>query len=356
MGFNIMQSNHFFILISIVVVTALIYLLSPILMPFFVGTLLAYLTEPLVKRLMRFRLSRKLSVTIVFIVMFCVLALLILLLIPLLENQIQTLTVTIPNMVDWMQNSIVPWIKQTFGINDVLINVNTLKSMLSENLSKAGGAADWMLKTVLHSSATVLEWTVNIILIPVVMFYLLCDWTKFVRGIRDLFPRDIEPTVARIMDECDDVLSAFFRGQFIVVVVVSTLYSIGLTLVGLQIGLVIGVVAGIIGIVPYLGFIVGITVGSIAALVQFNSFSAVLMVWAVFIIVHAIENIVLLPRLMGNRIGLHPVAVIFAILAGGCLFGFIGVLVALPVAAVIAVCIRHLHREYRKSDLYKATE
>jgi len=351
-----MQKSHYLIIASILFSVLFVYLLSPILTPFFVGILLAYLTEPLVKRLMKFKLSRRLSVGLVFLLIFIILCALILLLIPLLQAQIDKLTDLIPKTVEWLQQTIIPWLKTTFGVSETLVNVTTLKQVLSGNIEKAGGAADWMFKTVLHSSATLIEWVVNLILIPVVAFYLLCDWTKFVKGIKDLFPRNVVPTVTKLMNEFDSVLSAFFRGQLTIMLVVSVLYSIGLTAVGLQVGLLIGVFAGMIGIVPYLGFIIGITLGTIAALVQFDSFSSVALVWMVFIIVHFIENFFLFPKLMGNSIGLHPVAVIFAILAGGCLFGFLGVLLALPVAAVIMVCIRHLHASYRQSELYQSAD
>ncbi len=351
-----MQSNQLLILAGIGIVGSLIYFLSPILTPFLVGTLLAYLTEPLVKKLIQLRLSRKMSVSIVFLALFFMLSLLILLLIPVMGKQMDTLSVIIPKVIEWLQDTILPWLKDNFGIDEGMISIPTLKAVLSDNLGKASSAADWMVKAVVHSGAALLEWIFYIILIPVVMFYLLCDWVQFVKGIRNLFPRDLEPAFTKIMNECDEVLSAFFRGQLIVMVVVGTLYATGLTIIGLQVGLVVGVIAGIVSIVPYLGFIVGITIATIAALVQFGSFSSVLLVWLVFVVVHVIENIFLLPNLMGNRIGLHPVAVIFAILAGGCLFGFLGVLLALPVASVIMVCIRHLHHQYRKSNLYKASE
>jgi len=244
--------------------------------------------------------------------------------------------------------------KEYFGFNEALINVASLKAILAGNWAKAGSTADWLVTTALHSGLTILEWAFNLILIPVVTFYLLCDWTKFVKGIQNLLPRNIEPTAMKLLSECDEVLSAFFRGQLLVMLALSVMYSISLTLIGLQISLIIGIIAGLASIVPYLGFIVGVSIATVAALIQFHSFSSVLLVWAIFVIIHAIENMFLTPTLVGTKIGLHPVAVIFAILAGGCLFGFFGVLVALPVAAVIMVFLRHLHRKYRKSELYKS--
>ena len=262
----------------------------------------------------------------------------------------------IPNTIAWFQNTIFPWLKEYFGLNEEIINVNTLRSMLTDNITTAGGAANSLLKTVLHSGFKLVEWAINIILIPVVMFYLLCDWNSVINGVHNLIPRKIEPRVVKLAKESDAVLSAFFRGQLIVILALSVMYSVGLSLLGLQIGIIIGVTAGLLSIVPYLGFIVGVIIASIAAAVQFGTFSSVLVVWVIFGAIHLIENMFLTPKLVGDRIGLHPVAVIFAILAGGTLFGFLGVLLALPVASVIMVWVRYLHQRYRRSKLYYGAE
>ncbi len=346
------SSNKMVFIILAFVIAGLLYKLSPILTPFLVGILLAYLIDPLVNLLVRFRVPRVLSVVIIFLGLILVIAVSIVLLIPIINNQIDTLAIVIPNMVTWWQDTIIPWLKH-FGINVEMINVATLKTMLTDNWVKAGGFADIVLKELVHSGFKVLEWMLNLILIPVVMFYLLCDWDKFLAGIRSLIPRNIEPTVVRLVTECDTVLSAFFRGQLLVMLVLGLIYSVGLALVGLQISFIVGLVAGLFSIVPYLGFIVGVTVASIASYVQDGSLMSVGLVWLVFIVGHVIEHMVLTPKLVGDRIGLHPVAVIFAILAGGCLFGFPGILLALPVAAVIMVWIRYLHQRYFKSKLYQ---
>jgi predicted PurR-regulated permease PerM len=347
------KENKLIIAIIIIVALGLLYLLSPILTPFLTGALLAYLADPLVQNLMRLRFSRLISSIIVFLCVFLILFLLILLLIPLIENQIAILVDVIPNSIAWVQDTIVPWLKETFGVSEAVINVVSLKKILTENLSKAGGAADWILKTVFASGIKIIEIVINLILIPVVMFYLLCDWNKFIMGIRNLIPRNAEPTVVKLSKECDEVLGAFFRGQFLVMLALGVVYSAGLTLIGLQVGVIIGLISGVLSIVPYLGFIVGIIIASIAAFVQFNTVSAVLLVCLVYAIGHLLEHMVLAPKLVGDRIGLHPVAVIFSILAGGYLFGFIGILLALPVASVVMVWVRYLHKRYQHSDMYQ---
>jgi predicted PurR-regulated permease PerM len=349
------QKNKVFFVIVAVLTCGLMYLLAPILTPFIFGALLAYLVDPLVCRLERYHLSRVLSTVIVFFSLLILLIILILLMIPVFQNQMASLSDAVPNTIAWFQNTVFPWLKEHFGINEELINVDTLKSMLSDNIGKAGSAADSIFKTILHSGFKIVEWAINLVLIPVVMFYLLCDWNKVLTGIQNLIPRKIEGRVVSLAQESDSVLSAFFRGQLIVMLALGIMYSVGLTVIGLQLGIIIGVTAGLLSIVPYLGFIVGVVIASIAAAVQFGTFNYVLLVWILFAAVHLIENMFLTPKLVGGRIGLHPVAVIFAILAGGTLFGFLGVLLALPVASVVMVWVRYLHKRYRRSTLYQQT-
>jgi predicted PurR-regulated permease PerM len=347
------ESKLFLYIIVGAIICGLVYLLAPILTPFLFGAFLAYLADPLVNKLQKRGLPRIPSAVIVFFSLLVTLVVLILLFIPLIQAQSADLPDVIPNTLTWLQNTVLPWLKEHFGLDEGTINIDTLKSLLSDNLSQAAGGANSLLKTVLHSGVKLAEWTVNLILIPVVMFYLLIDWNKVINGLHNLIPRKIEPRVVKLVKESDEVLSAFFRGQLIVILVLSILYSVGLSLIGLQIGIIIGVIAGIMSIVPYLGFILGIIIASIAAAVQFGTFSSVLLVWLVFGSIHLFENMFLTPKLVGDRIGLHPVAVIFAILAGGTLFGFLGVLLALPVASVIMVWVRYLHRRYRRSKLYQ---
>jgi predicted PurR-regulated permease PerM len=347
------KENKIFMIVLVIVAVGLLYLLKPILTPFFAGALLAYLADPLVNRFMKFHISRLTSSIIVFAILFSLLTLLILLMIPLIQTQIANLVDVGPNMVAWIQNTILPWLKDTFGITEDFVNIDTLKQALADNLTKAGGAAGWLVQEILHSGVKFLEIFVNLILVPVVTFYLLVDWNKFVVGIRNLIPRPQVATFVRLTKECDSVLGAFFRGQFLVMLALGIIYSVGLMLMGLQIGLLIGLIAGVLSIVPYLGFIVGIILASIAALVQFGSLYYVLLVCLLFGVGHLIDPMFLTPKLVGDRIGLHPVAVIFAILAGGCLFGFMGVLLALPVAAVVMVWLRYLHQRYKHSELYQ---
>ena len=300
--------NKPILIIAFFVAVALLYLLAPILTPFLVGALLAYLSDPLVTKLTEWRIPRLYSVILVFLILTLLMVLLVLVLIPLIQDQVATLVVVIPNVLAWLQKTIVPWIALKFGVSE-LINVATLKQTLADNWTKAGGAAQWALKTVLHSGFALVEWLTNLILIPVVTFYLLRDWDLVVHGIQNLLPRQIEPTIKKLVRESDLVLSAFFRGQLLVMLALGVIYSAGLSIIGLQIGIMIGLLAGLASIVPYLGFIVGLLAASIAAVVQFGTWIALVKVFMVFIIGQCLESMFLTPKLVGGRIGLHPVAV-----------------------------------------------
>lgn len=344
--------NKPFILFLILISFGLIYLLSSVLTPFLIGALLAYLVNPLVNKLMQFKITRLLSVIIVFVLLFVLIFLIILLLIPSIQSQIDSLTELLPNIITWFSDTVFPWATQLIGSQE-FINVETLKSAFVNQWSKAGVLVTQFFNTLLRSGMVLATWALNLIIIPVVTFYLLRDWKALLKGIRDLLPRKIEPTVVQLTKECDSVLSAFFRGQLLVMLSLGFIYAIGLTLVGLKVGILLGLIFGLISIVPYLGTIVGITVASIAAFVQFGTFMSVFLVWIVFTVGQLSESMLLTPNLIGDRIGLHPIAVIFSVLAGGSLFGFVGVLLALPVAACLMVWLRFLHQRYRESHLYR---
>ncbi len=344
--------NKSFIIVLAVLVSVLIYFLSPILTPFLVGALLAYLVNPIVVQLIRLRMPRVAAVGIVFLILFLAITLLILLLIPLIQTQIERLIAVLPAIVSWIQTMFETHLKEYVGAGQI-INVDSLKTHLSENWTKAGGMASWLFSTIIHSGFELLHWFLNLILIAVVMFYLLYDWDKLVDGLRGLLPRNYVKTVTSLVVECNHVLGAFFRGQLLVMTVLGIFYSVGLSLLGLQLGLMIGILVGLLSIVPYLGIIIGILAASVAAFVQFGSFVAILPVWVLFAVGQTLDGMFITPKLVGGRIGLHPVAVIFAVLAGATLFGFFGVLLALPVAAVSMVVIRFLNQRYRNSKLYK---
>lgn len=330
----------------------LLYLLAPVFTPFLVSALAAYLCDPLVDRLESWKLSRVISVVIVFLGMFIALILALLLLVPLIERQVVVLVAKIPEYLNWAQHTAVPWISQRLGLSEMSLDLETLKPLVAEHWRDAGNLIAKALVSASTSGTALISGLASIVLIPVVTFYLLRDWNVLMSRIHSLIPRQSEKSIVQIAKDSDDVLGAFLRGQMLVMLALGVLYSIGLKLAGLELALLIGLLAGLVSFVPYLGFIIGILLAGIAMLVQTHDIIQLWPVLVVFGIGQLLESFLLTPWLVGDRIGLHPVAVIFAILAGGQLFGFFGILLALPIAAVVAVLLRHAHERYTSSQIY----
>ena len=334
----------------------LLYLLAPVLTPFLTAALLAYLGDPLVDRLEARGAPRSLGVTLVFLLLVLALLLLLLLLIPLLDNQIRTLIRQLPEYFAWFEGTVLPWVAAHLNLEPDWSALETLKASIQRHWQSAGGIAAGVVQSVSSSGLALVGWAANLVLIPVVTFYLLRDWDHLMARIRELVPRAWEPTVVRLGRESDDVLAGFLRGQLLVMVSLGAIYATGLWLTGLDLAFLIGFVAGLVNFVPYLGFILGLGLATVAMLVQTGGdMLALLPVLGVFMVGQLLEGTILTPLLVGDRVGLHPVAVIFAVLAGGQLFGFVGVLLGLPAAAVIAVFVRHAHERYLESDLYRET-
>jgi predicted PurR-regulated permease PerM len=319
---------------------------------FLAGLALAYLWDPAVDRLERAGMGRTLGVCLVFLLMSLLVVLALLVLVPLLGRQMHVLATKVPPTIEWFRTAPLPWLQGQFNIAEGDIPLERIKQALIENWQSAGGFAQGLLVSATSSSLALLGWVANLVLIPVVTFYLLRDWDVMVANIRETLPRAWESTVASLARECDEVVSAFLRGQLLVMLALSVCYTVGLMLVGLDLALLIGMLAGLASIVPYLGLLIGIVAASIAALVQFGDWVPLVYVVVVFVLSQMLEGMYLTPKLVGDRIGLHPVVVIFAVMAGGQLFGFTGVLLALPVSAVIMVLLRHLHQRYRASQFY----
>ncbi len=348
-----MSDKHKWQLAALVLgVGLLLWALGPVLTPFVIAALLAYLGDPMVDRLERLRLSRSGAVVIVFLLMTLALVGVVLLLIPLLERQVSTFIDQFPRYREWFTGNVLPWITERTGVEIEGFDLEYIYGMLRDHWKQAGGFAATVLGGISRSGMVIIGWLVNLALIPVVAFYLLRDWDVMVEKIRLLIPRRIEPVISRLSREADSVLGGFLRGQLSVMVALGAIYSIGLWMVGIDLALLIGMVAGLVSFIPYLGAIVGVGAGLIAAMVQHGDLTHVLLVGLVFAVGQTLESVVLTPFLVGDRIGMHPVAVIFAVMAGGQLFGFVGVLVALPVAAVVMVILRYLYQEYTASRLY----
>lgn len=351
------QSNRWLWLAGLVLLGWLVYQLTPILTPFLLGILLAYLGDPLVDRLERARLSRTASVIVVFALFSLLWALLLLVLVPMLGKQAMRLYQLAPLGLDWLQQSALPWMQAQLGLEEDFWSLGQLRATLTENLGSTRDLVAVILSQATASSLALLTWLANLFLVPVVSFYLLRDWDLIMAKLRQLLPRRREALVVGLMTECHEVIGAFLRGQLLVMLALAVVYAGGLVLVGVELGLLIGVLAGLASIVPYMGFVVGIGAAIVAVLFQFGLEPLPLLgVVVVFSIGQMLEGMLLTPWLVGDRIGLHPVAVIFAVLAGGELFGFLGILLALPVAAVVMVLLRYLHQRYTGSALYRHGE
>lgn len=333
----------------------LIYLLAPILMPFLVGALFAYLGDPLADWLETWRLSRTLAVVVVFAIMGVLLLLALFFLVPVLEGQVNVLIQSLPGYVAWINAHILPWLQKRLGVNLSALNLQELPALISAHWQQAGGIAAHIVGTLSRSGLALIAWLANLVLIPVVGFYLLRDWDRLVSYLYELMPMRFRDDIGRLSREADDRLGAFLRGQFSVMLALGTVYAVGLWLTGLKVGILIGIIAGLVSFVPYLGFAIGIVAACIAMFFQTHTLISLWPILLVFGIGQILESAVFTPLLVGDRIGLHPVAVIFAVLAGGQLFGFVGVLLALPVAAVLAVLLRHAHRRYRDSYFFRRT-
>jgi len=338
----------------------LLYLLAPVITPFAISAVLAYLGDPLTDRLEkvslgRWKLGRTVAVSIVFILMLSLLTIGLLIIIPLLVEQVRTLIHLLPRWIEWFSTTVFPWFAAKLGLDPGGFDSAEFVQMLKDYWREISAAAFKVIDYVSRGGMAVAAVLTNLILIPVVTFYLLRDWDSLVRAVHDLLPRPMEPEISRLATEVDEVLGAFFRGQLMVMLALGLIYAVGLSLIGLDLAVLIGLGAGFLSIVPYLGSIVGVLVAVVAAIFQFQDILHPVMALLVFGLGQTAEGMYLTPKLVGDRIGLHPVAVIFAVLAGAQLFGFLGILVALPVAAGLNVFIRDMLQKYRQSELYNSS-
>ena len=350
------DSQRWFWLIFAAITGWLFYLLSPVLTPFIISALFAYLGDPLVDRLEAHKIRRSFAVTMVFILMVIVILLLAMILVPLIEEQISELFRKIPLYLDWLRENVLPKLEERFGGIFSLSSLSELQGLLAKHWKEAGGLIAAVVGKVSSSGMALIGWLANIVLIPVLTFYLLRDWDDLIAGIKALLPRKREPTITALAVESDEMLGGFLRGQMMVMTGLGVIYTTGLWFVGLDFALLIGMLAGFVSFVPYLGLILGILVASIAAVLQFKGIEMLPWVWLVFIVGQMVEGMFLTPKFVGDRIGLHPVAVIFAVMAGAQLWGFVGIIAALPVASVVMVLVRHAVDQYRGSVLYHGEE
>ncbi|MEM8815250.1 MAG: AI-2E family transporter [Pseudomonadota bacterium] len=333
-------------LIAIALLGWLLYLLAPILTPFVAAALFAYIGDPLADRLERLRLPRSIAVVAVFLLTFLFVALLVVLVGPLIQKQVAALVDALPGLARQLEQVWLPKLGSLLGTefgSDV--GLGPFLARYSEMAGEWGGK---LLMSVSKGGSALATAVVSLFLIPILTFYMLRDWDGIVLRLGSLVPESQQETVFTLARETDEVLGAFLRGQLLVMFALAFLYSVGLTLVGIEFALAIGVVAGLVSFVPYLGLVFGMALASMTVMLEPSPLLPLLGIVATFTIAQLLEGTVLTPKLVGDRIGLHPVIVIFAIAAGGQLFGFFGILLALPAAAVLSVLSRFAYDRYLK--------
>jgi predicted PurR-regulated permease PerM len=333
-------------LIAVAIFGWLIYLLAPVLTPFVASALLAYMGDPLADRLERLKMPRTLAVVAVFLLTIVVLALLVLLVGPLISAQIGALMAALPDIIVRVEQVWLPGVMELLDVeSEDEVGVGAFVSRYGDMAATWGAS---ILSSISKSGGAVAAAVLSLFLIPIITFYLLRDWDDIVARIGSLIPTRQRSTVNHLAKDTDEVLGAFLRGQLLVMLALSVIYSVGLSLVGLQFAIAIGVVSGLVSFVPYLGFVFGIALAFLTVILEPNSLWLMAGVVATFSIAQFIEGSFLTPNLVGDRIGLHPVIIIFAIAAGGQLFGFFGILLALPAAAVLSVVVRFAYDRYLK--------
>ena len=343
------------ILAGIALMLWVLYLLKPVVVPFVAAFLIAYLFSPLVNVLHRIGLARWLSISIVFIGIGVVVTLVMWYLVPLVWQQLMYARDSIPAGIHWINYTFLPWLSDSFNLVPMEIDTDQISSVVMDYVQTnySADSIQAMLLKLAQSGLNFIQIGGTIVLIPIIAFYFLLDWDRMLDSLRRLIPRPYEKTTLTIVSECHSVLGAFVKGQFLVMVLLGVVYAVGLQLIGLEIGLIIGMVAGLCSIIPYLGFAVGIIAAVIATFFQFGiDWWQLVLVGIVFMVGQAVEGYILQPFLLGDKIGLSPVAVVFAVLAGAQLAGFLGMLIALPVAAVIVVLLRHIREYYEHTPFY----
>jgi predicted PurR-regulated permease PerM len=329
----------------------LVWLLAPVLTPFLIGAVLAYALHPAVECLVVRRVPRVASVILVEVAAVVAALAVLLLIVPILSKELPLMREQIPLLADRVNGSLAPWLAK-WGIH-VALDTASIKAFVLKYLD--ANVEDWF-STVMSSAriggSILLTVVGNAVLVPVVLFYLLLDWPNLMRRARELVPPRMLASVDGFLDECDSVLGQYLRGQLLVMVILAAYYSIGLALFRFDLAVPVGVFTGLAIFIPYLGFGLGLVLALLAGLLQFASLYGLVAV-AVYGIGQFVESLFLTPRLVGERIGMNPLMVIFALLAFGQLFGFVGVLIALPVSAVLVVAAGRVRRAYLDSRLYQ---
>ena len=333
---------------------AMLYGLAPILMPFVLGAVLAYICQPLVAWLTRKWMPRTLAVVVVMLLEALLLVLFVLTVLPLFVKEIRLLIEQLPAMLAKLNSALGPWLSDHLGIK-ISLDPASLRNAVTGAIANSEGLGPKVLNSLRLGGLGLLGLLTNLVLTPVVQFFLMRDWDLMLGRMDSLIPRGWHGQINDLARQADEALGQYLHGQILVILVMAFFYSMGLWVAGLDFFLPIGVITGTLVFIPYVGAAIGFLLGTLAAFLQFQDFTGVVWVWVVFGLGQALEGNLVTPKLVGERIGLHPVAVIFALLAFGQLFGFVGLLVALPASAVLLVALRILRERYVGSKLYKGS-
>ena len=337
--------------IAITVIIVLLWQLGDVILPFVLGGAIAYCLDPIADRLERFGLSRIAAVAVITLVATLAFILLFLLVIPTLIQQTAQLIETAPDVFNRLQNAL------TTRFPELMDETSTIRQQLiaiGETIQSKGGE---LVNGVLSSALGLINMLIFLVVVPVVAFYLLLDWDNMTAKIDEMLPRDHLPVVRRLASQVDKTLASFIRGQGTVCLILGTYYAISLMLAGLNFGLVVGFIAGLVSFIPYIGALVGGVLAIGLALFQFwGDWVSIGIIGGIFMAGQFLEGNILTPKLVGNSVGLHPVWLLFALSVFGSLFGFVGMLVAVPVAAMIGVFARYGIEQYKDSLLYRGKQ
>jgi predicted PurR-regulated permease PerM len=326
--------------------------LAPVLTPFLFAFIFAYILNPGVDWLQRHRVPRFIGVSLMILLLIVVAVLLVLLVIAVLQREIPQLREQLPTLLQKLNSAVAPRLAE-LGVR-VRFDFPGLRRMMSDRFAASPEDLLAVLLTYVRVSGSALITLAGMaFIVPVLMFYLLMDWHRLMRRVENVVPRRWVPKVRELTSETDALLSQYLRGQIIVMLILAVLYSVGLAIAGFEIAVPVGVFTGLAVFIPYIGFGMGLALAIVAALLQFGDWYGIGAVAVVYGIGQFVESFYLTPRLVGERIGMHPLAVIFALLAFGQLFGFFGILLALPTCAILLVGARQLRRVYVASDLYR---
>lgn len=344
-------------LVALVIVVALLWLLNDILLPFVAGIAVAYFLDPLVDRLERRGMSRDWGTVLVLVLFFLALLLVALLIVPVLHAQVLGLTARLPKAVSGFRDSVLPLVQDI--IVRFNIDVDGARDALQEVAKDSANFVLGVLRRALSGGLAVFNLLSLLLITPIVAYYMLRDFDVMTAKVRSLLPRQHEDVICRLLGDVDRVLDSFVRGQGTVCLILGAFYATSLSLVGLDFGLIIGLISGLVSFVPFVGVAVGLLLSMLTALTQYlpdGDYLRIGLVAAIFIVGQIAEGNYLTPKLLGDRIGLHPVWVMFALLAGGAMAGFVGVLIAVPVAAAAGVMVRYGIEQYVDSRLYRGPD